>query len=464
MRHVHKLTHEESRRGILRRNQVKVGGRRAGGCAFFTVVILCCLSCSRDAAQPQLGPGRSSGEDVTSSSETEDGSSTREGSASKRTQQPGSPRASKDSNANSAASITTSTAKEWVDNMRRDMDPSKDGWDTEFFAERAGKQLNRLGKILLRDDPTTSDEFAELVASDFSCTPLRPADLEKVFADGSVTVMRPRRYVENALHHGAIAFIGALEELAVGLDGASDKHFKFKLFRVTPLDRQIETTSYLELSGRIASGTVQRLTTWRCRWEPGTSVHEPRLLSIIVDDYEEVEIQNTNQTLFSDCTESIFRDSIVYDEQFRLGIDHWRARLENYLGIFYDGHRGVALGDVNGDGLDDVYLCEPGGLPNRLFIQSPVGLLKDVSTRSGVDLLDSTRCALFVDLDNDGDQDLVMPVERQIQFFSNDGTGRFTRKAKLAIKGQTAFSLAAADYDQDGNIDVYACFLPWPGR
>ena len=63
-----------------------------------------------------------------------------------------------------------------------------------------------------------------------------------------------------------------------------------------------------------------------------------------------------------------------------------------------------------------------------------------------------------MDLDNDGDQDLVMPVERQISFFANDGKGHFTPKLELPIEGQTAYFLTSADYDQDGDLDIYAGF------
>ncbi len=455
-----------------------------GRYAFCALVVLCCLSCSPESGAPQLDQAagetaasvsenaasqptsqQSSGDDVPGHSETiashsvtNEVNSTPEGSAKKAvapTVQAGQPQ---DVNANETTVLTTSSGQEWVEEVQRDMNPANDGWDSELFAERAGKQLKHLGEFLVRDDPPTADELAHLLATDFSSTQLRPAERQQVFADMSVTVERPQQHVQDPTYQGAEGLSSALEDLTAGLEKASDKHFKFKLFRITPSDQQIETTSYFELSGRNASGAIQRSSTWRCRWEPSAPEREPRLLSIRVDDYEEVIVRNTNQTLFSDCTESIFRESRAYSEQFRRGIDYWRARLESYLNIFYDGHRGLAIGDVNGDGLDDLYLCEPGGLPNRLFLQKADGLLRDASAQSGIDFFDSTRNAIFVDLDNDGDQDLVMPMERQIHFFSNDGKGHFTRKAKLPFQGQTAFSLAAADYDQDGHIDIYACF------
>ena len=87
------------------------------------------------------------------------------------------------------------------------------------------------------------------------------------------------------------------------------------------------------------------------------------------------------------------------------------------------GHHGLALGDVNGDGLDDVYLCAPAGLPNRLFIQNEDGTASDAAGRAGVDWLDDSRAALLVDLENDGDQDLVLAMRQRLLLMSNDGQG-----------------------------------------
>ena len=37
------------------------------------------------------------------------------------------------------------------------------------------------------------------------------------------------------------------------------------------------------------------------------------------------------------------------------------------------GHHGIAIGDADGDGLEDLYLCQSGGLPNRLLLHQPDG-------------------------------------------------------------------------------------------
>jgi hypothetical protein len=96
-----------------------------------------------------------------------------------------------------------------------------------------------------------------------------------------------------------------------------------------------------------------------------------------------------------------------------------------------------------------------------LFLQQPDGTAVDASADSQLDILDSCRSALFLDLDNDGDQDAVLASITGALFYENDGTCRFTYRQRIQAARQ-AYSLAAADYDQDGDVDVYACLYHAP--
>ena len=114
---------------------------------------------------------------------------------------------------------------------------------------------------------------------------------------------------------------------------------------------------------------------------------------------------------------------------------------------------GLAVGDVNGDGLDDLYVCQEAGLPNRLFVQNHDGTAKEQSASWGVDWLESSRSALLVDLNNDGDQDLVVAILGGVVVAENDGQGRF-RLRDVLPSGDDAMSLSAVGYDMDGRLDL----------
>ena len=66
------------------------------------------------------------------------------------------------------------------------------------------------------------------------------------------------------------------------------------------------------------------------------------------------------------------------------GIDYWRSRLDAAWGIDVYGNSGLAVGDYDGDGFDDIYICEPAGLPNRLYRNRGDGTFEDATESAGV--------------------------------------------------------------------------------
>lgn len=119
---------------------------------------------------------------------------------------------------------------------------------------------------------------------------------------------------------------------------------------------------------------------------------------------------------------------------------------------------GLALGDVDGDGQDDVLLVSGDRL--RLF-QNRGGHFEDVTEASGIVTPPEgeCRCGYFGDIDNDGDADLfVGMVGHENLLFENLGGGRF-REVPQAASGllSTGHTVSAcfADFDVDGDLDLY---------
>jgi hypothetical protein len=118
---------------------------------------------------------------------------------------------------------------------------------------------------------------------------------------------------------------------------------------------------------------------------------------------------------------------------------------------------GVALGDVDGDGLCDIYLTgmESG---NRLYRNLGGWKFADITDRAGVacDGQFSTG-AVLADVDGDGDLDLLVNgIGKGTRLFLNQGGGAFReRKDSGLLPRGGSHSLALADADGDGDLDLY---------
>jgi hypothetical protein len=252
---------------------------------------------------------------------------------------------------------------------------------------------------------------------------------------------------------GARTTLGeALAGLRGAFSGPGPTRVKFKIFNVMEMERA--TRQYVSAVGPAADGGLLEINaTWRIRWDGSATA--PVLAEVWREAHEEVR-HHRPTPLLVDATEAVLPKTADVRRQYLHGTDEWRQQIEVFNRMFKFAYNGLALGDADGDGRDDIFSCQNGGLPNRLFLQQADGTLRDATVESGLGHLDSTQGALFLDLDNDGDQDLVASMPSGLVFFENTGRGRFEARVRSRV-AEAGYSLAAADYDQNGFIDIYVC-------
>ncbi len=162
-------------------------------------------------------------------------------------------------------------------------------------------------------------------------------------------------------------------------------------------------------------------------------------------------------TLFEEISPSVsgvdFRNDLSFDESFNI------FTYRNY----YNGG-GVALGDVNNDGLLDIYLTSNLG-ENKLYLNQGDFKFEDVTSKAGVagSRAWSTGVAM-ADINGDGFLDIyvcnsgdISGDNKQNELFINQGDGTFSEEAEsygLADQGFSTHSVFF-DYDKDGDLDVY---------
>ncbi len=126
----------------------------------------------------------------------------------------------------------------------------------------------------------------------------------------------------------------------------------------------------------------------------------------------------------------------------------------------------IAKADVNGDGLEDIYIAGAKGQPGQLYLQTKTGFVKKEEPVFKLYSDFEDVAVTFFDCDGDGDMDLfigaggnsVKPNERQLQhrLYKNDGKGNFEIDTKAFPNNNMNIAVAVAyDFDGDGDEDLF---------
>jgi tetratricopeptide (TPR) repeat protein/peroxiredoxin len=341
--------------------------------------------------------------------------------------------------------------------------PGFDDFTTEKYHDQITITLAEWRKGLL-ESPLDLAAFAKSLADDFLGASLLPTE-SRLVRSGSVVEVRKNKFSSQE-ELGRDTFLRQLQSSLSLFSGFLTTEFQVTAIAVAagspdqPL--RLQTRIRYELVGNGSDFyREQRVGNWDIKWK---AVSEADFRVQRLQPLEETQ-SRSRSPIFSDITAASLVGNALYAAQLLRGVDYWRSVLDSASGIDIYGHNGVSVADIDNDAFDDLYVCQPAGLPNRLYRNRGDGTFEDITEASGLGLLDNTSCALFADFDNDGNQDVVIVTASGPQLFLNQGSGRFKRKPdafKFASDPQGTFTgAAAADYDRDGWLDIYFCLYSY---
>jgi tetratricopeptide (TPR) repeat protein len=339
------------------------------------------------------------------------------------------------------------------------------GFD-DFVSEKYHDQIAAIlaeWSASLLHSPQDVQALERVFAPGFLGSSLKPIESRRVRASAMLEVWQNRFAPETLL--GREAFLQEVRSALSSFTEVVTAEFQITSIGAgsvasltTQVPNRLQTRLRYEFVGTARDFyREQRVGYWDLEWEAASTgafrIRSWRML-------DETRSRSASQ-VYLDIAAQAFGGNKSFSAQILHGVDYWRTILDGACGIDVYGHCGISVADIDDDGFDDVYVCQPAGLPNRLYRNRGDGTFEDITEASGLGILDNTACALFADFNNSGRQDVVVVRASGPELFVNEGRGKFRSKPnafQFANPPQGTFTGAAvADYDRDGWLDIYFC-------
>jgi ASPIC and UnbV/FG-GAP-like repeat len=240
--------------------------------------------------------------------------------------------------------------------------------------------------------------------------------------------------------------------------------------------------STMQIEPHFGLGNVSIVDSLVIKWPDGNKqtirhVASNQTLSVNKKDahepYSWVQPAAQSSALFKEINDSV---NIHYVHQQRDYVDFYKQRLLPHK--FSEYGPALAVGDIDGNGLDD--MISGGSFLNsaQLFLQQPNGKFVQKSLLNGKDTLNKNRedeGLLLFDADGDGDLDLYIAsggfegksntASYRDKLYINDGKGNFKEDTSALPQTFTSkFCVRAIDYDKDGDLDLFVSGRVDPGN
>jgi Flp pilus assembly protein TadD/peroxiredoxin len=347
-----------------------------------------------------------------------------------------------------------------LDDVLKKVTPGMDGFVTEKYAFEILGLLEEWSRGL-RAGPPASRVLAKFLDASLEACSLVPSQQTSLRSGYGLDVFRKRFRTDVVL--GRERFLEEMERYLASMPRLDTAEFE-----ITRIERMADSSSLVRVEIRydlvgtgIDATREQHVGQWLTEWSrDARNGWQVRRWEATQETFS-----RARGPIFLDITSQALGQTESYKQQLLHGVDYWRTVLDGASGIDIYGNNGLAVGDIDNDGLDDLYICQPPGLPNRMYHNRGDGTFEDVTEQAGVGVLDGTASALFADFRNQGIQDLLVVCGSGPLLFLNQQNGKFQLKRdafQFRQPPQGTFTHAAvADYDCDGRLDIYFCLYSY---
>ena len=240
--------------------------------------------------------------------------------------------------------------------------------------------------------------------------------------------------------------------------------------------------SSIDIRPHFGLGSVAKIDSLKVIWPDGKVQVVPNVAvdKIVVVNKNEANGQhNWHMPLFA--TNALFREvtdslGIQYQQKEKDFIDFNIQKLLPHK--FSEYGPALAVGDVDGNGLDDLVAGGSQGYSPTLLLQQANGKFLQKDIIPGADAISKPwedRGVTLFDADNDGDLDMLIASggyeseansdAYQDHLYVNDGKGHFTiNTSALPVNHASKSCVRVADYDQDGDLDLFIAGRVVPGK
>lgn len=219
----------------------------------------------------------------------------------------------------------------------------------------------------------------------------------------------------------------------------------------------------------IGLGKIDTVDQIRIQWPDSKETILHNVLTnqkLIIDQKDAVEVTPQPSPGLATIFEKLDGSHLNYKHQESDFVDFDRDKLV-YEMLSTQGPR-IAKADINGDGLDDLYIGGAKDSPGAMFLQTSNGEFKSINEELFYsDRISEDQACLFFDADNDNDQDLYVcsgsseftSVSNALadRLYINDGKGNFVKSPQVlpTTALENSSTVQSGDYDNDGDLDLF---------